>query len=667
MNDDVLNLSGTVTGDTIAVNTGELDLSGTTLGTGNVVTLSGSSEVAISSAITSGSANVDGLAIDGIAVGDIISLGGVPTAVSYSGGVLTFTVNGVTNTLSVPAVSGVNGFTISGDTLVASATATVNTYNGNTLTAGTEGSPLVLQGYTTSAETTAATTADGAGGGTLDLTGASSGQTITVNDDVLNASGTVTGDSISVNTGELNLSGTTLGTGNVVTLSGSSEVALSSAITNGSATVDGLTIDGIAVGDIISLGGAPTNVSYNGGVLTFTVGGHTDTLSVPVAGGVNGFNIVGDTLVATATTNLTTYNGNTQTVTNPGGTLNIQGYTTSAETTVASAADGTGGGTLNLVGNGSQTISVNDDVLNLSGTVAGDTIGVNNGELDLTGTTLGTGDVVTLSGSSEVALSSAITNGSATVDGLTIDGIAVGDIISLGGAPTNVSYNGGVLTFTVGGHTDTLSVPLTAGVTGFAISGDELIATCYCRGTNILTQAGEVAVEDLKIGDLLITKSGAARAIRWIGRSSYAGRFAASNRKVLPVLIKAGALADQVPARDLYVSPAHAMFLDGVLIPATALINGSSIMQLASVDLVEYFHVELESHDVIIAEGALSESFVDDDSRNIFHNVAEYRALHPEAVSTPAQFCAPIVEDGEQLEAVRAQIAARVAGVRRAA
>jgi Hint domain len=175
----------------------------------------------------------------------------------------------------------------------------------------------------------------------------------------------------------------------------------------------------------------------------------------------------------------------------------------------------------------------------------------------------------------------------------------------------------------------------------------------------ILTDRGEIAVEDLRIGDHLITLSGAARRLRWVGRRSYAGRFAAGNRDILPVLIRRDALADGVPRRDLFVSPLHAMYLDGVLIPASALVNGSSIVQLGEVDQVEYIHLELETHDVILAEGAASETFVDDDSRGMFHNAMEYHLLYPDAPRVPARYCAPRVEDGEALEAVRRRLAVR--------
>jgi hypothetical protein len=111
----------------------------------------------------------------------------------------------------------------------------------------------------------------------------------------------------------------------------------------------------------------------------------------------------------------------------------------------------------------------------------------------------------------------------------------------------------------------------------------------------------------------------------------------------------------------LYVSPLHAMFLDGVLIPAACLTNGTTIVQVQSVTEVEYFHLELDSHDVIIAEGAASESYVDDDNRGMFHNAGEYAALYPGAVRRSAAYCAPRVEDGEVLEAVRRRLAGQPA------
>ncbi len=175
----------------------------------------------------------------------------------------------------------------------------------------------------------------------------------------------------------------------------------------------------------------------------------------------------------------------------------------------------------------------------------------------------------------------------------------------------------------------------------------------------IQTRRGQTRVENLKIGDRVMTKAGVTRPIKWIGRRSYGGRFIMGQKEILPICIRAGALDDNVPRRDLWISPHHAMFFDGVLIEAKDLINGVSIVQAERIEKVEYFHIELESHDVLVAEGALSESFIDDDSRGLFRNAHEYRSLYPEAAAGAAQFCAPRLDHGYEVEEARRRIARR--------
>ena len=93
--------------------------------------------------------------------------------------------------------------------------------------------------------------------------------------------------------------------------------------------------------------------------------------------------------------------------------------------------------------------------------------------------------------------------------------------------------------------------------------------------------------------------------------------------------------------------------------PAKDLVNGLSVYQAETVDSVTYFHLELASHDVIFAEGAAAESFIDDDNRGLFHNAAEYWAAHPDQVAAPAQYCAARQEEGFAVEQARARIAER--------
>ena len=190
---------------------------------------------------------------------------------------------------------------------------------------------------------------------------------------------------------------------------------------------------------------------------------------------------------------------------------------------------------------------------------------------------------------------------------------------------------------------------------------------CFVTGTQILAVragiVGEIAVEDLRAGDLTVTACGAHRPIRWIGRRSYSGVFANRNPHLLPVRFAAGSLGDNVPSRDLSVSPKHAMVLDGMLVPAEHLVNGTTIARVQRVEVLEYFHVELESHDVLIADGAASESYVEDNNRDIFHNAADYRAANPDAVPVEAIYCLPRVEAGFALEAIRQRLASRAAPV----
>ena len=119
-------------------------------------------------------------------------------------------------------------------------------------------------------------------------------------------------------------------------------------------------------------------------------------------------------------------------------------------------------------------------------------------------------------------------------------------------------------------------------------------------------------------GDRVATLHGEARPIKWIGRRSYDGRFVRGQPLMLPVSLKRGALEENVPARDLHVSPGHAICIDGVLVPAWLLVNGVSITQAASVDKVTYIHIELAAHEAIFADGCPAESFIDDDCRNQF-------------------------------------------------
>jgi hypothetical protein len=160
------------------------------------------------------------------------------------------------------------------------------------------------------------------------------------------------------------------------------------------------------------------------------------------------------------------------------------------------------------------------------------------------------------------------------------------------------------------------------------INGDEIV-TCFMPGTFIRTPDGDVAVETLQSGDLVLTTDGSAAPIRWLGRQTVSRVFADPLR-VLPIRITAGALGESLPARDLLISPDHAVLIDGVLVQAGALVNGTSIVREPKVPMrYTYYHIELDDHSLILAENLAAETFVDNVDRLAFDNWDEHEALYP--------------------------------------
>ncbi len=193
--------------------------------------------------------------------------------------------------------------------------------------------------------------------------------------------------------------------------------------------------------------------------------------------------------------------------------------------------------------------------------------------------------------------------------------------------------------------------PDTAG-TGLAIT----YTACFVAGTMIATPDGEIPVEHLRIGDLVATHAGEPRPVKWIGRRAYAARFVAANPQLRPVRVAAHALAPGLPHRDLLVSPLHALLVAGALVPAGALVDGRRITREPARE-TGYFHIELDDHDLVLAEGCAAETFVDCDSRGMFQNAADYAALFPDDTARPPRFCLPRLEHGAALQAIRAHLA----------
>ncbi len=211
-------------------------------------------------------------------------------------------------------------------------------------------------------------------------------------------------------------------------------------------------------------------------------------------------------------------------------------------------------------------------------------------------------------------------------------------------------------TLAVGGHTLTAQETDVAGNVSPVSSPLSLtIEVCFCRGTRILTERGEVPVEELAVGDQVKTLSGEIKPIVWIG----VGRdlVTPANKLARPVIVRRGALAENVPHRDLYLTHGHSLYLDGVLIPVEHLVNHRSILLDEAARVVEYYHIELEDHDVLFAEGAPAESYYDDENRARFYNTRPGSA----AGAAKATF-APVLRDGDIVESAWARLHARAAG-----
>ena len=215
---------------------------------------------------------------------------------------------------------------------------------------------------------------------------------------------------------------------------------------------------------------------------------------------------------------------------------------------------------------------------------------------------------------------------------------------------------------------DLLTTAFVAG-TSFPISNIDLamlqdigapvtaFVTCYAKGTSIQTTRGDVAVEDQRPGDWVVTLIGVVKPVVWIGRRHLDCRRHAYPKRVWPIRIGADAFAAGQPGRDLFVSPDHAIYCAGVLIPVRLLLNSLTIVQTDR-PRVDYFHVELDSHDILLAEGRPAESYLDCGDRHSFENGGGILTLFAAIVGRKRGY-APLTLRGPEPDAVRAQLFAR--------
>jgi hypothetical protein len=242
-----------------------------------------------------------------------------------------------------------------------------------------------------------------------------------------------------------------------------------------------------------------------------------------------------------------------------------------------------------------------------------------------------------------------------------IEGFATADAIVLSGvSATAISYTSGDLKLQTASGTLDLAVTGSHTLSDFQIStvgGNTDITVCFCAGTCIRTPRGEIEVEKLAVGDTVTTWQGQTRPIVWIGTGKVLATRGRRNAAT-PVIVRKGALGDNMPHSDLHVTKAHSLLIDDVLIPVEFLVNHRSILWDDRAQEVTIYHIELETHDVLIANGTPAESYRDDGNRWLFQNANSGWGLPPQ------EPCAPVLTGGKLVDAIWRRLLDR-AGPRR--
>jgi Hint domain len=419
-------------------------------------------------------------------------------------------------------------------------------------------------------------------------------------------------------------------------------------------------------------------ITGTGGTAAQFVAGQTNLLTIDPCAVFSGTVDGGNTIGATAASTIELAPGAS------GGTLSGLGtqFVDFAQVTVDAGASWTligentlaAGTTLTNAG----TLTIGDTTLSDAGLV------VNNGDIQIDPSSLtladliGTGDI-TIDNGSTLDVLGTVTPGETIVFAGTndllganptgfasqVNGFTLGDTIDLAGVTDGLSaqiVNGNTLEILRSGNSPvdlTLdpTVDYTGGVYAISATGAVTVtevAPCFVSGTLIRTARGELPVELLAVGDRVMTLSGSARPIRWIGRRNLDLTRHPAPRHVQPIAIRAHAFGDGAPNRDLFLSPEHAVLMDGGLVPVRLLVNGASIQRIGDRRRVTYYHVELETHDIVLAENLAVESYLETGNRGMFENAIEPLRLYPDPTNDQTrrttESCAPFVDDPARVQ-----------------
>ncbi|MEM6612545.1 MAG: Hint domain-containing protein [Cyanobacteria bacterium P01_C01_bin.72] len=552
------------------------------------------------------------------------------------------------------------------------------TGSGNISLSGVGGDFLFGEGGVTLFESTIRSTGTSAGSGTITIDGNGTfsdnfGVLIAVDSEITSADGAIllTGnasfdDAIRIDTGSvisstgeatITLNGTNNDSsgdgGNVgdgVQIEGS-QTEVTSVSGDIQITGNATNSDGVQVAEGASVSSTGTGATAANITITGTTVGEQelddgviiDDSNTSISSVDGDIQITGEVTGATGSGDGVEIDSNTSVVSTGSGNINITGTTANSNQNgielngILGAATGTGSTSLNTdvlnledsTAPGVDLIEVNSpaggtdiDVVNTffnnvevnGATIPGtdyDQLKVNSpgSDIDLTNSDLGiTADPsYTPATNDEITLINNV-DPTSTVTG-TFNGLPEGATVNINGTDFAISYQGG--------------------------DGNDVVLTeCFLTGTLILIESGYRAVEELNIGDKVKTADGKLEPIKWVGRQTVDAHRVRNPLRGYPVLIKAGALGNNTPIRDLYISPDHALLVDGLLINAGALVNDISILKTEPTETFVYHHIELENHSLLIAEGTYAESYLPQhEDRLIYDNGAEYDRLYPNSTS----------------------------------
>jgi autotransporter passenger strand-loop-strand repeat protein len=496
------------------------------------------------------------------------------------------------------------------------------------------------------------------------------------------------------------ISGVTIGSSSTLDV-GSGGHALSTTVTNGGmetvssgGTVSGTVVSSGATLEVLAGGSAAGTTVDSGGTFIVLSGGSA-TSTVVSSGGQGSVKLVvhsgqvSSGLIANSVTSVyvlsggvtsgtTVMSGGTEVIAalgrDVGAVVSAGGYDLISGTSISAVVSGTalvqGGTTSGLTVAGSGGVTVENAALGFS--VLSNTTITGHGTLEVSYGSDVVGSIVFGGGGGFVidntVMPFATLSGFTSTNTLDLTGVAFS-------STGTTNFSDGSLVIAEGGQNYVLQFGGNYGNELFSIASDPFSGTlvtvanppCFMAGTLVATPTGAVPVERLSVGDIVLTEGGGVAPVTWIGSRRIACSRQPDPAQVWPVRIRADAFAPSRPTRDLFLSPDHAVFAEGVLIPVKHLINGHSVAQVPADD-VTYFHLELPRHAVILAEGLAVESYLDTGDRSAFSGTEEPRMLHPVFASERADIslvmdalgCAPLRVTGPEVEQTRAALARRV-------